>query len=83
MPVWEDAANANGGRVAFRMNIAYANYFWENLLFAMIGDQFPPEIEVSGVLYSATQKKQQIQIWVGKKEPEHVNNFILKLREVL
>ena len=37
-PMWEDKENANGGRFVLRVKKNYANYFWENLLLAFIGN---------------------------------------------
>jgi hypothetical protein len=38
-PMWEDENNKNGGRFILRLKKQYANYFWENLLIAFIGEQ--------------------------------------------
>jgi len=64
------------------MNLQFANYFWENLLIAMIGDQFPPEAQVNGLLCSVTPKQQKIEVWLGNRK-EGVSELIEKLREVL
>jgi translation initiation factor 4E len=37
--MWEDENNKNGGRFILRLKKQYANYFWENLLIAFIGEQ--------------------------------------------
>lgn len=83
MPLWEDEANKEGGRVTFRMALQYANYFWENLLFALIGDQFPVESKVNGVYLNVSPTKQVIQVWTGCKEPQAVEALIKSLREIL
>ena len=55
--MWEDPANSEGGRVSFRMSRDFANYFWENLLLALIGDQFPKDISINGVNFTISAKK--------------------------
>lgn len=36
--MWEDPSNQNGGRFVLRVKKQYANYFWENLVLAFIGN---------------------------------------------
>jgi translation initiation factor 4E len=50
--MWEDEANKNGGRWVIRINKGYANKIWEDLILAMIGEQFELENEINGIVMS-------------------------------
>lgn len=39
-PVWEDPACKEGGRFSLRVPKTHTSKFWEDLLLAMIGEQF-------------------------------------------
>lgn len=51
-PMWEDEANKNGGRWQMRFSKGYANKVWEDLILALIGEQFEDENEITGVVLS-------------------------------
>ena len=51
-PMWEDEANKNGGRWQMRFAKGYANKVWEDLILALIGEQFEDENEITGVVLS-------------------------------
>jgi translation initiation factor 4E len=51
-PMWEDEANKNGGRWTLRVSKGYANKLWEDLILAMIGEQFSLENEINGIVLS-------------------------------
>jgi translation initiation factor 4E len=50
--MWEDEANKNGGRWTLRVSKGYANKLWEDLILAMIGEQFYLENEINGIVLS-------------------------------
>jgi len=39
-PLWEDPALVDGGRFSLRVPKAHTAKYWEDLLMAMIGEQF-------------------------------------------
>ena len=39
-PVWEDDENKHGGKWIMRLKKGVADRYWEELLLAMVGDQF-------------------------------------------
>lgn len=39
-PIWEDPLNINGGKWIIRLKKGVADRLWENLVLAVIGDQF-------------------------------------------
>ena len=47
--MWEDEANKQGGRWRLRVNKGFANKIWEDLILALIGEQFECENEISGI----------------------------------
>lgn len=47
-PTWEDPANARGGAWIVRLRKGLAARFWEELLLAMVGEQFESGAEVRG-----------------------------------
>jgi translation initiation factor 4E len=61
--MWEDEANKNGGRWTLRVSKGYANKLWEDLILAMIGEQFSEENEINGIVLSIRTQGDQISIW--------------------
>ena len=61
--MWEDEANKNGGRWTLRVSKGYANKLWEDLILAMIGEQFADENEINGIVLSIRAQGDQISIW--------------------
>ena len=62
--MWEDEANKNGGRWTLRVSKGYANKLWEDLILAMIGEQFSLENEINGIVLSIRNMGDQISIWI-------------------
>ena len=60
--MWEDEANKNGGRWTLRVSKGYANKLWEDLILAMIGEQFSLENEINGIVLSIRGLGDQISI---------------------
>ncbi|VDK40035.1 unnamed protein product [Gongylonema pulchrum] len=51
-PVWEDDANQKGGKWILRLKKGLSSRVWENLLLAMIGEQFLVGEEICGAVCS-------------------------------
>ncbi|XP_051947382.1 eukaryotic translation initiation factor 4E type 2-like isoform X1 [Xyrauchen texanus] len=51
-PMWEDEANKNGGKWIIRLRKGLASRFWENIILAMLGEQFMVGEEICGVVVS-------------------------------
>lgn len=47
--MWEDEANKIGGRWRLKVDKGFANKIWEDLILALIGEQFECENEVTGI----------------------------------
>ena len=63
-PLWEDPACKNGGRWSIRTPKTHTAKFWEDLVLAMIGEQFDaPEGEVLGLVLSMKYNNDTISVW--------------------
>jgi len=74
-PVWEDPININGGKWIIRLRKGVADRLWEDLVLAVIGDQFRPidnqgqedgEVEypeICGCTISVRQSEDIISLW--------------------
>ncbi|OAL71369.1 translation initiation factor eIF4E3 [Trichophyton violaceum] len=63
-PVWEDEANKRGGKWIIRLKKGVADRYWEDLLLAMIGDQFAEASdEVCGAVLSVRSGEDVLSIW--------------------
>ena len=51
-PLWEDDANKNGGKWIVRLKKGLANRCWENLILALLGEQFMVGEEICGAVVS-------------------------------
>jgi len=49
-PLWEDPEFKDGGRFALRLPKTHTAKYWEDLLLAMIGEQFTSANKVLGLL---------------------------------
>ncbi|KAK4191674.1 translation initiation factor eIF 4e-like domain-containing protein [Podospora australis] len=78
-PIWEDDENKSGGKWVVRLKKGVADRYWENLLLAIIGDQFgEASEEVCGIVLSVRNGEDIISIWVRAD-----NQRCLKLRETM
>ena len=63
-PIWEDEENKNGGKWVVRLRKGVADRYWEDLLLAMIGDQFgEASEEVCGAVLSVRNGEDILSIW--------------------
>jgi len=63
-PVWEDEANKKGGKWIVRLKKGVADRYWEDLLLAMIGDQFMEAgDEVCGAVLSVRSGEDVLSVW--------------------
>jgi len=62
-PMWEHKSNRNGGQWLVRLNKGLAARCWENLIFAVLGEQFNVGDEICGAGVSMRQKKDCISLW--------------------
>ena len=63
-PVWEDEENKKGGKWIVRLKKGVADRYWEELLFAIVGDQFAEAgDEVRGAVLSVRSGEDVLSIW--------------------
>lgn len=63
-PIWEDAENRKGGKWIVRLKKGVADRYWEDLLFAIIGDQFgDASDEVCGAVLSVRNGEDILSVW--------------------
>lgn len=59
-PMWEDQANKNGGKWQVRLKKGVATRCWENLILAMVGEQFACGDEICGAVISVRYHTEDI-----------------------
>lgn len=63
-PAWEDEANKKGGKWIVRLKKGVADRYWEELLLAIIGDQFmEASDEVCGAVLSVRGGEDVLSVW--------------------
>jgi translation initiation factor 4E len=63
-PVWEDNENKRGGKFIMRLKKGVSDRYWEDLLLAIIGDQFAEAgDEVCGAVVSVRSGEDVLSIW--------------------
>ncbi|KAF1847719.1 IF4E-domain-containing protein [Cucurbitaria berberidis CBS 394.84] len=63
-PVWEDEENKRGGKWIMRLKKGVADRYWEELLMALVGDQFmEAREEVCGFVLSVRSGEDVLSIW--------------------
>lgn len=63
-PVWEDAGNKRGGKWIIRLKKGVADRYWEDLLLAIVGDQFmEASDEVCGAVLSVRSGEDVLSVW--------------------
>ncbi|KAK7790882.1 hypothetical protein R5R35_010746 [Gryllus longicercus] len=62
-PMWEDTANQRGGKWIVRLRKGLASRCWENLVLAMLGEQFMVGEEICGAVVSIRFQEDIISVW--------------------
>lgn len=63
-PVWEDEENKKGGKWIVRLKKGVSDRFWEDLLLAIVGDQFAEAgEEVCGAVLSVRSGEDVLSVW--------------------
>lgn len=62
-PMWEDENNRNGGCWKLRMKKGLVSRCWENLILAVLGEQFMVGDEICGCVVSIRMKDDFITVW--------------------
>ncbi|KAF0688384.1 Aste57867_20004 [Aphanomyces stellatus] len=62
-PMWEDAANRRGGKWMIRIRKGIASRYWEDLVLAIVGEQFDVGNEICGAVMSIRYNEDIISLW--------------------
>ena len=63
-PVWEDKENRNGGKWIVRLKKGVSTRYWEDLLLAIVGDQFSEAGEdLCGAVLSIRSNEDVLSVW--------------------
>nr|CCA14627.1 eukaryotic initiation factor 4E putative [Albugo laibachii Nc14] len=62
-PMWEDPSNRRGGKWMVRMRKGIASRYWEDLILAIIGEQFDVGNEICGAVISIRYNEDIISLW--------------------
>jgi len=83
-PLWEDDANKDGGKWIVRLRKGLASRCWENLILAMLGEQFMVGEEICGAVVSIRFQEDIISVW-NKTASDQVTTTRIRdtLRRVL
>lgn len=86
-PMWEDEANANGGKWVLTMknNPQLLDRCWSWLAMALVGEELEGDAdEICGAVVSLRSKVDRIQVWTRSKEDvEKLNGIGKKLVKLL
>lgn len=85
-PMWEDPANANGGKwvLTIKSNPQLLDRCWSWLAMALVGEELDEKDEVCGAVVSLRAKIDRIQLWTrGKDDVESINALGRKLVKLL
>lgn len=80
VPLWEDAANQKGGKWVVRMKKGLGNRCWEDILLAVLGDQFGLRDEICGVVMQCKLQEDVLSIWNRNASDRNIR---LRIRDVL
>ena len=85
-PMWEDDANANGGKWVLTMknNPTLLDRSWSWLAMALVGEELEDGDEICGAVVSLRTKVDRIQVWTRSKDDvERLNGIGKRLVKLL
>lgn len=85
-PMWEDEANANGGKWVLTMknNPQLLDRCWTWLAMALVGEDLDEGDEICGAVVSLRSKVDRIQLWTRSKDDvEKINGIGRKMAKLL
>ncbi len=74
--MWEDVQNASGGKWMVRLKKGLASKYWEDLILAIIGEQFDVGNEICGAVVSVRGTEDIISVWNRSYDNADANNKI-------
>ncbi len=62
-PAWEDPNNCKGGHWTIRLKKGLTSHYWEELLFAIIGEMFDVGNEICGLSCCIRHGEDVVSVW--------------------
>lgn len=81
-PTWEDPQNKGGGKWMVRLKKGLASHLWEDVVLAIIGEQFDVGHEICGAVVSVRNTEDIISIWNKTAENVEATNKIRSLSKL-
>lgn len=79
-PVWEDPANAQGGKITLRLRKGLAARLWEALQVVVLGEEYEIVQDICGIILSNRYQEDIISIWIGAcEDAEILKEFVKKV----
>ena len=85
-PMWEDENNKNGGKITIKLTKGYTTIIWEEMIFALIGEDVLPydiKVEINGIVVTTKKEYNTLQIWIKNFETNINNKIELCIRDLL
>lgn len=82
-PLWEDESNRNGGKWVLRLKKSISGRCWENLVLAILGEQFYLSEEINGAVISTRAAEDFISIWNRSNNQRIINHIRDSLKRIL
>eukprot|EP01124_Arcella_intermedia_P023186 TRINITY_DN3630_c0_g1_i1.p1 TRINITY_DN3630_c0_g1~~TRINITY_DN3630_c0_g1_i1.p1 ORF type:complete len:189 (+),score=40.27 TRINITY_DN3630_c0_g1_i1:55-621(+) len=86
-PLWEDPKNETGGFWSLRLKASDSSEVWRELVLAVIGEQFSPELEegddINGVTVSIRANCHVVQVWNRKASETSKETILRKIKKLL
>lgn len=83
-PTWEDPQNERGGKWMVRLKKGLTAHYWEELIIAIIGEQFDVGHEICGAVVSVRNNEDIISVWNKNAENTEAKNKIRdQMRRIL
>lgn len=83
-PTWEDPQNVRGGKWIVRLKKGLASKYWEELVLAIIGEQFDVGSEICGAVISVRGSEDILSVWNKNADNMEATNKIRdQLRRLL
>ncbi|KAJ4971819.1 hypothetical protein NE237_004918 [Protea cynaroides] len=79
-PLWEDAANCNGGKWIIRFKKVVSGRFWEDLVLALVGDQLEHGDNICGAVLSIRFNEDILSVW-NRNASDH--QAVMALRDAI
>jgi translation initiation factor 4E len=75
-PTWEDPQNERGGKWMVRLKKGLTSRYWEELVLAIIGEQFDVGHEICGAVVSIRHNEDILSVWNKNADNTEAKNKI-------